>query len=159
MKQNSIQKYIIIEGKEKQKILESLNNQFGIKKIPGTLLKRGSEKIFLYQGNFTQKEIAEIEEIFPIERIGVYFAKEQNGEIRLSIEGVHLLQNQITKGIFELNKEQMNQWMHGSELNIKTGFKQFLIIKYQDYFLGCGKASEEKITNFIPKNRRLKFKN
>ena len=31
-------------------------------------------------------------------------------------------------------------------------------MKYKDNFLGTGKASENKISNFIPKNRRLKEK-
>ena len=46
----------------------------------------------------------------------------------------------------------------GEELQIETGKKDLLILKYKDDFLGCGKASEKKITNFIPKNRRLKSK-
>jgi len=31
-------------------------------------------------------------------------------------------------------------------------------MKYENDMLGTGKASEEKITNFIPKSRRLKDK-
>jgi len=31
-------------------------------------------------------------------------------------------------------------------------------MKYKNDFLGTGKASENKIGNFIPKNRRLKHK-
>ena len=46
--------------------------------------------------------------------------------------------------------------MMGRELLIKTGKRGFLIMKYNDDFLGTGKASEEKIGNFIPKSRRLK---
>lgn len=36
--------------------------------------------------------------------------------------------------------------------------KGFVIMKYKNDFLGTGKASENKITNFIPKNRRLREK-
>jgi len=49
--------------------------------------------------------------------------------------------------------------MKGQELNLKSGKKGFVIMKYNDDFLGSGKASEEKIGNFIPKTRRLKEKN
>jgi len=147
-----------LEESKVNKILEQLNEEFGIEEIPGILLMRGAERIFLYQGDLTIEEISEIEKTFVIERIGVYFAKEQNGEFRLSIEGVHLLKDQIKKGIFELNEQQAEEWMHGSELNIKNEKKQFLIMKHKDYFLGSGKASMEKISNFIPKIRRLKFK-
>jgi NOL1/NOP2/fmu family ribosome biogenesis protein len=143
---------------EVKKILEQLNAEFGIKEIPGMLLMRGTERIFIYQGDLTIEEISEIEKTFVIERIGVYFAKEQNGEYRLSLEGVQMLKDQIKKGIFEMDKKQAEEWMHGSELNVKNDKRQFLIMKYEDYFLGSGKASSEKISNFIPKTRRLKFK-
>ena len=82
-----------------------------------------------------------------------------DNKIRLSIEGVQLLKDQITKNIFEINDEQLELWMKGNELNIKTGKNDFLIMKHNNDFVGCGKASAEKITNFIPKNRRLREKN
>lgn len=150
----------ILNTNEKKEIQNKLKEQFGINKIPGILLKRGQERIFLYQGDLSPKEISKLDLAkINLERVGVYFCKFQNNEIRLSIEGTQILKNQITKNIFELNKEQLEIWMKGNELNISTGKKGFLIIKYKEDFLGCGKASTEKITNFIPKNRRLKEKN
>lgn len=148
----------IINNKEKTKIEKKLQEQFGIKKIPGILIKRGEERIFLFQGDFSENQIRELERDISIERIGVYFGKEQNNKIRLSIEGVYILKNQITKNIFELTDEKAEEWMLGQELPIKTNSRDFLVMKNKDYFLGCGKASEEKIGNFIPKNRRLKYK-
>jgi NOL1/NOP2/fmu family ribosome biogenesis protein len=148
----------IFSKKETQEIEKKLQEQFGIENIPGILIKRGEERIFLFQGSFNEEEIKKLEKEIPIERIGVYFAKEQNDQIRLSIEGVNLLKEQIKKNIFELDDEQAERWMLGQELPIKTGKRDFLIMKNKEYFLGCGKASEEKIGNFIPKNRRLKYK-
>lgn len=149
----------ILSPREKVEIVEKLKKQFGIKDVEGIFVQRGTERLFLFQGNFTQKQIQQLERTIPIERVGVYFGKLQNNELRLSIEGAQILQNQITKNIFELNNEQAEMWMHGNELNIKTDLRGFVIMKYKDNFLGCGKASAEKITNFIPKNRRLRGKN
>jgi len=146
----------IFSQKEKQNIVEKLKKQFGVKDVNGIFLKRGRERLFLFQGNLKNNQIKELEQTIPIERVGVYFGKVINDEIRLSIEGTHILKNQITKNIFELDKEQAEQWMKGQELNVKTEKKGFLIMKYKDDFLGCGKASELKIGNFIPKSRRLK---
>jgi NOL1/NOP2/fmu family ribosome biogenesis protein len=148
-----------LNKQEKKEILEKLKEQFGIKDVKGILVRIGQERIFLFQGAFSEEEIKKIESIVPIERVGIYFAKIQNEKVRLSIDGTHLLKDQINKNIFELNEEQTDLWMHGSELNIKTGKKDFLIMKINNDLLGTGKASEEKITNFIPKARRLKFKN
>jgi len=146
----------IFNKKEKQDILKALKEQFGITTLFGTLIKRGTERIFLFQGSLNEKQITKLEETVPIERVGVYFAKIQGADIRLSIEGVQLLKDQITKNVFEINELQMQEWMSGNELPIKTGKHCFLIMKHKNDFLGTGKASEEKITNFISKSRRLK---
>ncbi len=148
----------ILSIKEKKKIEEFLKERFGITRVAGLLVKRGEERIFLFQGNLNPKQIIELEKTIPLERVGIYFAKMVREEPKLSIEGVQILKDQIKKNIFELDKEQAEQWMTGQELNIKTGKKGFIIMKYNDDLLGCGNASEEKITNFIPKSRRLKLK-
>jgi len=149
----------ILTENEKKEIEKELSEQFGVKKIPGIILKSGTERFFLFLGDLDEEQIKQLEENVPIERVGFYFARYLDNRIRLSIEGVYLLKNQITKNIFELNEEQAEQWMMGRELNIRTDKQGLLIMKHKDYFLGCGKASKEKIGNFIPKNRRLKSKN
>lgn len=146
----------ILNKKEKQNILNKLEKEFGIKEINGLLLMKGSERIYLFQGSLSSYELNNLgEEIF-IERIGIYFGKKMGEGIRLSIEGVQLLKDQITKNIFDLNYEQVQDWMKGQELLIETGKKNFLVMRYKEDLVGCGKASDKKIGNYIPKNRRLK---
>lgn len=150
----------VLNKNEKEEIRKKLEIQFGIKELPGMVLQRGQERIFLYQGDMNEKEIKKIESSIILERIGLCFAKEdQHGDIRLSIEGAQILAPQITKNIFEVNEEQARLWMEGSQLDIASGMKGFVIIKYKDLILGNGKASLEKISNFIPKARRLKARN
>lgn len=141
---------------ETEKIRKQLNEQFGISEIPGKIIAWGKDRLFLFTGEAGDKELEKIQHSAPIEKIGVYFAKIINDEIKLTIEGTQALSSQITKGIFNLDSRQAEEWMMGRELNIKTGLKGFIAIKHKDDFLGCGKASQEKITNFIPKPRRLK---
>ncbi len=148
----------ILNQQEKHEIEKKLNEQFGIEKIHGIILRRGEERLFLFSGDFSESEIKMLEKTVIVERTGIYFAKIIEDKIKLSIEGTQILGAQVKKNIFELNEEQMNDWMMGQDLQIKTGKRGFLIIKHKDDFLGCGKASEEKIGNFIPKSRRLKAK-
>jgi len=148
----------IICGKEEKEIINKLNEQFGIKKIPGKLFMRGKERIFFYKGNFDKEKIQELEKIVFIERVGVYFGKIEEYGIRLSIEGSQIMKNEISKNIVELTKEEMQTWMMGHEVLKKSGLRGFVIMKYGEDMLGTGKASEEKITNFIPKSRRLRDK-
>ncbi|MBI2043398.1 hypothetical protein HYT25_03350 [Candidatus Pacearchaeota archaeon] len=176
----------ILNLQEKKEIEKKLNEQFGVDSIPGKIVMRGNERLFLYSGSLDEKEIKRLEVATFIERIGIYFAKiEENGEIRLSIEGTQILGKQIKKNTIEIDEKLLEQWMKGSEIlfedvnkNITVGSeiknslgvggrgigggmekpKGFVIIKYKGEFLGTGKASEEKISNFIPKNRRLREK-
>lgn len=143
---------------ETQEILESLNNQFGITKINGIILRIGQERLFLYQGSLNIEKIKELEKEVPIERVGVYFAKMQDGGIRLSIEGTHIFKDQIKKNFFIMDDVQLIDWMHGRELLVNSEKKGFLVMKHKNDLFGTGKASEQKITNFIPKTRRLKNK-
>ena len=151
----------ILSDQETKEILSKLNKQFGIKEIPGKLIKIGKERIFLFQGDFSEEQIKDLEKITFIEKIGIYIGAifPPTGEIRLSIEGTQIFKNQIIKNIFEINNEQLENWMQGEELNIQTGLRGIIVIKHKDNFLGCGKASEIKIGNFIPKSRRLRSKN
>jgi NOL1/NOP2/fmu family ribosome biogenesis protein len=148
----------ILNKKEKAEIQEKLNEQFGIQEIPGELFMIGKEKVFLFSGSFSNHEIKLIDNFTNIERIGFYFAKidPRIGDIRLSIEGSQIIGPQAKKNIFNVPDDLVENWMKGQELNIKANMKGFVIMKHNDDFLGSGKASEEKIGNFIPKNRRLK---
>ncbi len=149
---------IILSEKEKTRIINKLNSQFGITEIPGSLIKKGKEKIFLYTGNLGKEELLKLDKITFVEKAGVYLAKEEGENIRLSIEGSQILKDQMTKNVIELTEEQSQTWMMGHEVEIKSGLKGLVAMKYGQDMLGTGKASEEKITNFIPKSRRLKDK-
>lgn len=145
---------------EKERLLKQLKEQFGIKDVPFNLAKLGKERIIIFSGDISEKEIENLDRFARIEGIGLYLAKidEKTKDIRLSIEGTHLLKNQITKNIFELDDKQAEQWMMGNEINIQTGKRGFFVIKFKDDFLGTGKISAEKISNFVPKGRRLKYR-
>lgn len=146
----------VLNQKEKAEVERQLKEQFGIDSVLGMIIMRGEERLFLFSGSFSEKDIEKLQKCAFIERMGVYFAKLVDGKIRLSIEGSQILKEQITKNIFELDEKQAEDWMKGRELLIKTGFHGFLVMKHGEDFLGTGKASEEKIGNFIPKNRRLR---
>ncbi len=149
----------ILEGEERKDFISKLDAEFGIKNVPGILIMRGKERIFLFSGNLDGKNLNDLEKIAFVERAGVYFAKVDEFGVRLSIEGTHVIGNEIKRNIVELNSDEMETWMMGHELLKKTGLSGFVIIKYKDDFLGTGKASAEKIANFIPKSRRLRDRN
>lgn len=148
----------IFNEKEKQEIVDKLREQHGIKSIPGIINQRGEERLFLFLGDFSGEDIREVEKCALVERIGIYFAKIVGSEIKLSLEGSQALASQITKNIVDLTSSQAEEWMKGHELPIQTGKHGFVVLRHGSDFLGAGKASEKKIGNFVPKNRRLREK-
>ena len=145
----------LIYASEKKKILEKLKEQYGISKLPYLLIKFGEDKIRIYSGSLSNAELNTLASDLRIENIGLYFAKEEKDGIRLTLDGIQILKQQITKNIFELTKEQIEEWLRGSDLDIQTN-RGFLMLQNDNEFLGCGKSTGERIANFIPKERRIK---
>ncbi len=145
-----------IKSPEKKRIIESLNEQFGITKIPHLLIESGKEKIRGYSGHLSKEEILQIGKLTRIESLGLYLIKqEKDKDFRLSLDALHLFKDQITKNIIEISKEQLDDWLHGSDLNIEcpAGVK---VISYLGDFVGCGVSNSVKIFNYLPKDRRLR---
>jgi len=145
----------IIHKSEKRKILNQLQERFGISKLPYLLLRFGKEKIRIYSGNLSSQELSLLDNNLRIENIGLYFAKQQIDGIRLTLDGIQIFKSQISKNILELTDKQAEDWFKGQDLDIKID-NNFKILKHNNEFIGCGKSTGERITNFMPKERRVK---
>jgi NOL1/NOP2/fmu family ribosome biogenesis protein len=140
---------------DKKRIVEQLNKAFGITNVPGLIIQFGKEKLRLYTGNFSKEELYHLDNEARIETIGLYFAKIENDGIRLTLDGVQLFKDQINKNILELDDKTADLWLKGNDLDLKLD-QSYKIIKNNKEFLGCGKSTGEKVSNFVPKERRLK---
>lgn len=159
----------ILDKAKKKKFLNEVND-LGLEKIPELLIRSGNEKIRAYTGDLSTEQIMEIWRLFPIEGIGLYVGKEiidKNGirETRLTLDGMHLWQNQLTKKIIELTNEQETEWFKGSEIElnesqINLDMKGFVSVKSFDGkdFLGVAKIGNQgkSLFGFLPKERRRK---
>ena len=145
----------ILSSSQKKKITKQLNLQFGITSIPYLIIKFGKEKLRLYSGNLSKEELLKLDKNLRIETAGLYFAREVNDGIKLTIDGSHVFQSQIKKNILTLTKEQSDDWFLGNDLLVKLD-KNFKILRYDNDFIGSGKSTGEKITNTLPKERRIR---
>ncbi len=155
----------IIEKKEKEKLLEKLS-YLGNLKTENLFVKTG-EKIRMFSGNLDKEEIKKIWRNFMIEGIGLYIIKDFKNkkknfeETRLSLEGLYFFKEQIKSSIVEIDEEQKNKWFKGETITLKEEQKkniqnQIVVLKFGEDFLGTGKIKEEKIYNYLPKERRIK---
>lgn len=143
----------ILNSREVKKILALLKLSFGFEdKLGYCFLMNNKNKIYLINKDISKIDLDKIR----VNSIGLYFAEIGKGGIRLSIEGSRLIGDDCSANILKITAEDAKVWLQGLDLEINLPEKVFVIIKSGEDYLGCGKAVEGKILNFVPKNRRLK---
>ncbi|MFH1290257.1 MAG: hypothetical protein ABIH92_02495 [Nanoarchaeota archaeon] len=144
-----------IKSNQKRKIIEELNEVYGITKLPYLLIEGGRKRTRAFSGHLSKEEISQLNNLTNMEIIGMYLISNKDEDFRLNFDAVSLLRNQITKRIVEINKDQLELWLRGHDLEIKAD-RGIVVLKYQDDLVGIGKSNETKIFNYVPKERKLK---
>lgn len=159
----------IIYSTDKKRILEKLN-KYNINNLNFTLIETGKEKIRGYTGDLTPDELKKLNKKVPILLAGIYLFHEYPDDIRISVDAAHILREQIKDSteVIELNKEQLEGWFKGQDIeifklkelnpNIEKQERTFKLIKYNNEFIGSGKLTFERLVNYLPKERRIKNK-
>ena len=144
-----------IKSSEKKKILQELEEEYGITKLPYLLIETGKQKIRAFSGSLSKVELMQLASVVNVEIIGMYIISKKDNDSRLSFDAVPVFRNQITKNIVEINKDQFEFWIRGHDLEIEAPMGN-VIIKYEDDLVGLGKSNTKKIFNYISKERKLK---
>lgn len=101
-------------------------------------------------------EIKEINmDALRINSMGLYFCELNRENIRLSMEGSHIIGKIATKNILEVDDKTSREWLKGIDIDSKQEFDGFVIIKHNNDLIGCGKYKENKILNYVTKARRV----
>ncbi len=142
----------ILNTREIKRILELIKKQWKADfKQDYAFLMNNKNKIFLVNRDISRINLDKIR----INNIGLYFGEINKGMLRLSIEGAQLIGPLAKRNVIELNKKEAKLYLKGEDLDKKTKEKGFFIIKYNNDFLGTGKANGEKVFNYTPKERRI----
>lgn len=140
--------------REIKEIDKHIQEQFGCAlALKGAFFKSPKNKIY-----FADKHVGDVDWTkLKVNSIGMYFGHLKYG-FRLSIEGAQLIGKNAKKGVVVLDEQEKDDWMSGIDLDKDIKDKGFVLIKHGKDFLGCGKAVEGKILNYVPKIRRLLVK-
>ena len=143
----------ILNKKESDKILEKIKEQFDIKeiKLDCFMLQNKDGKIFLITRYIDKINLKKLR----INELGLYIGKHDK-ELRLTIEGSQIFGKYAKKNVHEINEGELNLWMSGEDISCEKTYNGFVIIKYNDNFLGTGKYKDDKIINYVPKERWIK---
>jgi NOL1/NOP2/fmu family ribosome biogenesis protein len=171
-----------------------IKESYGVQLPRAQFFQFSKEKIRIFTGNLSERELRFLGNILRIEAVGLYFAFTKDDELRISFDSSFLMKD-ATKNVIELDEEQARQWMAGEEIkieeeqeriinyidkqevdNIKEGAyntdqdvdkkkgginnyikSRYILLRYNQDILGCGKVAENKILNFVPKERRFKY--
>ena len=144
-----------INSKEKKRILEELENLYGITNLPYMLSEAGKKKIRAFSGTMTKEEIQELTEITNVEVIGMYLISQKDDDLRINFDALPLFKDQISKSILQLNEQQYEHWIRGQDLDFQTKSGTY-ILSYKGDLMGIGKSNGIRIFNYLPKERKLK---
>ena len=141
-----------LNNKEIKKLNFQLEKQFGneFNFRDYLVFRTPRDRIYIVNKEFGKYDFSMIK----INNIGLYFLTIAKDGIRLSIDGSQLFK--AKKNVIELNNKKFKEWMIGEDLDLDYE-KCYVIIKYKNEFLGCGKSTGEKVLNYVPKARRVKF--
>ena len=142
-----------LNRKETKEILKLIEEQWGAKlKLDYTFARNNKHRVFIINKDISKIDFSKLR----INSIGMYFCDLEN-EIRLSIEGSQIIGPKAAKNIAEINESQVKQWLKGEDLEIegKSNYSGFVIIKRNTDFLGTGKYKSGKVLNYVSKSRRI----
>ena len=142
-----------LSQKEIKGILQQLEQQFGFhEKLPYVFAKSEKNKIYIINEDIKNLDRNHIR----INSIGMYFGELLDDGIRLSIEGAQMIGPRARLSIALLDDREMQEWLRGEDIPNRFDLRGYILIKNKDDFLGCGKATENKILNYVPKTRRIR---
>ncbi len=86
-------------------------------------------------------------------REGIYFGTIEGDGLRLSIEGSFIVGRVAKKGVLEVDDDKALRWLRGE--SIEASVEGYWILKWGEYYIGCGKGDGRRLHNYVPKDRRI----
>ncbi len=126
-----------------EEVRRLLKEQFGIEELPFRLEERGKGRFYAFTCDFEGSH-----------HRGIYFGTLERGGFRLSIDGAALAGRLATKNVVEVSGEEAERWMRGEDIEAE-GVRGYVLLKWRDFFIGCGRGDGKRIKNFVAKNRRI----
>lgn len=147
-----MQRYKIMNSKEIRELMKVLKDAYGFTgKLDYVFLMNENQRIAVVDKDVFDLELSKLK----IDAIGMYFGQCHHGTIRLSIEGSQCIGPESKHHVVDLNKAEIAGWIQGKDI-AKEAPEGFVLISHNQDFYGCGKAKNNCILNFVPKERRIK---
>jgi len=120
------------------------------------VMKTPEEKIWI-----ASKAVADVDfSSLSANSVGMYFGKlKRNNKINLSTEGCQMVGKEAKKNVAVVDKDSAERFLRGNDVipieAAKCENQNFVILKCGEDFLGSSLFVDGKISNILPKSRRL----
>lgn len=159
----------IFKKKEKEQFNQFIEDKYGFE-LKGQIIKQSTNKLRIFTGNLSEHELSILTGTVRVETAGLYLATwdttnevKKEESIRFSFDA-SFLGKEATKNFLDLNDEQVKQWFRGEDIDLEGQYptesqdsQTYILLKYKNEMVGCGKLTQNKILNFVPKERRIKY--
>lgn len=142
----------ILNSKEIKVIVNELREHFSSDFVPDyVFLENNKEKIYILSRDYGNIDESKLR----VNNLGLYFCTREKDGFRLSIEGCQLTNPK--KNFYNATKEEAAQWISGESIKAQKAdeLSGYVIVKYGEDFIGCGKYRDGEILNAVPKDRRI----
>ena len=148
----------VLSKRKKQEIQDFLEQTYEIELPKCQFIQQSKDRIRIFTGNLSEKELGILNNAINLETIGAYFSFSKEKDFRISFDSCFLFK-EAKKNVLVLDEEQKQKWLAGEEIpieNTKEFTYPFVLLKYKQDIIGCGKLAQGRVLNFVPKERRIK---
>jgi NOL1/NOP2/fmu family ribosome biogenesis protein len=141
-----------LNKKQVKEILDLIKKQWDCElELDYTFMLSDKDKVYIVNRDIDRIDLSKLR----INSLGMYLGEIKHNEIRLTIEGAQLVGPHAKKNVVELDDKEARLWLKGYDIEKEASVQGFVIMKHNNDFLGSGRCKEGKISNFVPKTRRI----
>lgn len=140
----------VLNAKDRKELLVSLEEQFGVEALPDeAYVVSNKEKVYMVTQDIRDVAWSELR----IDRVGVYIGKWYADGFRPSVEGSQVFGPMASKNVVELGKQGLMGWLKGRDVDTMYDDSRFVLVRYQDDFVGGAKMKNGTLLNGVSKAR------
>jgi NOL1/NOP2/fmu family ribosome biogenesis protein len=141
-----------LNSKQKKGFFQQLSELYGYDGPSDfVIFEGGKNKFYVISADLAKLDLAKT----PISYGGLYVANDSGGDLRLTMDGAMFFGPYCTGCFVDLDKQQLDDWMRGLEIDSDLVQAQYVIARYNTMIIGCGHAANNSIKPYISKGRRI----
>jgi NOL1/NOP2/fmu family ribosome biogenesis protein len=141
----------VLNAKDRKELGEAVHKQFGVESLPDKVyVESNKEKVYAVSHGLRSVPWDELH----IDRVGIYVGKWLSDGFRPSLEGAQFFGPRASKNIVELGKQGLMGWLKGRDIDTMYDDSRFVLVTYQEDFLGGAKMKNGTLLNSVSKSRK-----